>query len=434
MPATTEKPATTPNRSESKAKTNLPPEVLEAARQEGYERAMQEVEAQRENTDDGADAYERGYNQALEDRGIVGNAMDEVAATFRRNPMEPDPHFDPLRVMGKVGNKDYLQASWRLVWLRACDPGATVVTELVTLVTVGDEDRGIPWQRGNVTVFLGHAVFKCTITLTNGAVGTGYGSCNSEDFKEYIEKAETKATGRALEKLGFGTTSALTEPDGGPDNMGGLADTPVQGQRNTRSDHVGSTQSNGTGSTQGRTQTAPAAPSEAKGHTGTQTEKPSGKSILTLPEVPESRSYSKLEMPNLRNLLKLGSPMDQQKDIWSGIINTALNLPEEPAVRAAFKRLTLVALDCANLNQAQAWRFEWLASRAPLVVIVEGVLNLAKQGGFLTESLEAAGGIRKDEIVKERADTDTLRLPVATMQPEPVAAGDDFDPLDPDNY
>lgn len=51
------------------------------------------------------------------------------------------------------------------------------------------------------------AVFKASITLSNeiGGYATGWGSEGYDDFRDYLEKAETKAIGRALAALGFGT-------------------------------------------------------------------------------------------------------------------------------------------------------------------------------------------------------------------------------------
>src|SRR5207302_3227594 len=49
------------------------------------------------------------------------------------------------------------------------------------------------------------AIFRAHVTLPNGAEATGYGSETAGDWKDFIEKAETKALGRALAALGFGT-------------------------------------------------------------------------------------------------------------------------------------------------------------------------------------------------------------------------------------
>jgi hypothetical protein len=49
------------------------------------------------------------------------------------------------------------------------------------------------------------AVFKAAVSIPGGGSATGYGSEGLNDFREYFEKAETKAIGRALAALGFGT-------------------------------------------------------------------------------------------------------------------------------------------------------------------------------------------------------------------------------------
>jgi hypothetical protein len=94
--------------------------------------------------------------------------------------------FDPGRYLTKVGSSDYLEVKWRLVWLREMHPDATVETELVS-----HSDQ--------------MAIFKARVTIPGGGSATGYGSEGYSDFREYIEKAETKAIGRALAALGFGT-------------------------------------------------------------------------------------------------------------------------------------------------------------------------------------------------------------------------------------
>ena len=60
------------------------------------------------------------------------------------------------------------------------------------------------------------AIFKATVTLPTGGKATGYGSETASDFPDFIEKAETKAIGRALNALGygaqFGDVSASDDP------------------------------------------------------------------------------------------------------------------------------------------------------------------------------------------------------------------------------
>ena len=101
------------------------------------------------------------------------------------------PGFDPtlylrqLQVPGRGGGADYLDVKWRLLWLRKEHPDAEIVTELV------QHDPQM-------------AIFKATVTVPTGGKATGYGSETASDFPDFIEKAETKAIGRALNALGYG--------------------------------------------------------------------------------------------------------------------------------------------------------------------------------------------------------------------------------------
>ena len=96
--------------------------------------------------------------------------------------------FDPtpyLRQLRGRGGGDYLDVKWRLLWLRKEHPDAELLTEMV------EHDQQM-------------AIFKATVTLPTGGKATGYGSETANDFPDFIEKAETKAIGRALNALGFG--------------------------------------------------------------------------------------------------------------------------------------------------------------------------------------------------------------------------------------
>lgn len=101
--------------------------------------------------------------------------------------------FDPARYVrrlrGRGGPVDSLDVKWRLVWLRHDHPDALISTELVTFT----DDL---------------AIFKAVVSVPGGGSASGYGSETARDFADYIEKAETKALGRALAALGFGTQFA----------------------------------------------------------------------------------------------------------------------------------------------------------------------------------------------------------------------------------
>lgn len=108
--------------------------------------------------------------------------------------------FNPNEHMMRLKGKDYLQVAWRLVWFRDADNGHPLYGLSTEIVEHGED-----W-----------AVFKATITDEAGRVlSTGHGSESARDFGDYLEKAETKAVGRALAMLGFGTQFAADELDEG---------------------------------------------------------------------------------------------------------------------------------------------------------------------------------------------------------------------------
>jgi hypothetical protein len=100
--------------------------------------------------------------------------------------METTNTFDARRFVTRVGGADYLEVKWRVLWLRTQHPDAVISTELIS-------------HESNV------AVFKAQVSIPGGGSSTGWGSEGYDDFRDYLEKAETKALGRALAALGFGT-------------------------------------------------------------------------------------------------------------------------------------------------------------------------------------------------------------------------------------
>lgn len=94
--------------------------------------------------------------------------------------------FNPREHLMTLKGQEYLEVKWRLVWLRSVHEDAQVHTEMMNL----DQN---------------HAVFRATIIIPGGGSATGHGSESRQDFMDFIEKAETKAIGRALAALGFGT-------------------------------------------------------------------------------------------------------------------------------------------------------------------------------------------------------------------------------------
>ncbi len=118
-------------------------------------------------------------------------------------------HFDPSKYLTKVGGSDYLEVKWRLVWLRQRHPDAVIETTLVE-------------HSGDA------AVFRAMVSVPDGGSASGWGSESMSDFRDYIEKAETKAIGRALAALGFGTQFCPDfDFDGGSGGRIKVVDSPI---------------------------------------------------------------------------------------------------------------------------------------------------------------------------------------------------------------
>ena len=105
--------------------------------------------------------------------------------------------FNPNDHMMNLKGKEYLQVMWRLVWFREARPLWSIEPEIIEM-----DDK--------------HAVFRAVIRDEAGAVKCiGHGSESQRDFGDFIEKAETKAVGRALAMLGYGTQFTASELDEG---------------------------------------------------------------------------------------------------------------------------------------------------------------------------------------------------------------------------
>ena len=115
-----------------------------------------------------------GINEQVEEMKVI------------RGEKSSERSFEPSRYLRKLAGRDYLEVKWRLLWLRTEHPDAIMETDLVKL-----DD--------------GFALFKARVAIPGGGEATGWGSETRQDFFDFIEKAETKALGRALAALGFGT-------------------------------------------------------------------------------------------------------------------------------------------------------------------------------------------------------------------------------------
>jgi uncharacterized protein YbdZ (MbtH family) len=112
-------------------------------------------------------------------------AQEPAPRTTRQNG---NGKFDPTQYLSKFDGREYLEVKWRLLWLRSEYPEARMATEIVQ-----HNEEG------------GFALFRAEVEIPGGGKATGWGSETVRDFHDYIEAAETKALGRALAALGYGT-------------------------------------------------------------------------------------------------------------------------------------------------------------------------------------------------------------------------------------
>jgi len=106
--------------------------------------------------------------------------------------------------------KPYLQIAHRLVWLTEKYNSYTIETSFLRL----DDEHAI--ARSEITLFNddGSVLKKASATKKE----------TKKDFPDFVEKAETGASGRALSKLGIGTQFCTQDMDEGKR----LADAPVK--------------------------------------------------------------------------------------------------------------------------------------------------------------------------------------------------------------
>ena len=113
--------------------------------------------------------------------------------------------FNPSEHLISLKGKDYLQVMYRLIWFREEKPNWCIET-----VALKHDEKG--------------AVFTAKVYDDHGVLKScGHGSETKSDFGDYLEKAETKAVGRALAMLGYGTQFAPELDEGSR-----IVDSPVQ--------------------------------------------------------------------------------------------------------------------------------------------------------------------------------------------------------------
>jgi len=158
----------------------------------------------------------------VETEGGVTEAVSKVVEEAGRPDWTPSGD-DFVSLKGKA----YLPARRRIQWMRGLPvphPEWTIDTEIVEHV-VGKLVKPGPVGVGRVEG--GYAVVRANIFDTDGRlVATGLKSEYSENFTDYLEKAETGAIARALAVAGYGTESAIDLDEG--IEAGRIADAPVE--------------------------------------------------------------------------------------------------------------------------------------------------------------------------------------------------------------
>jgi hypothetical protein len=144
--------------------------------------------------------------------------------------MSFDPNAHIIQLRGKGGTADYLPVAARIAWFRDKHPDGHIA---VAAHTISEQI----------------AIFHARVSIPEGGSAEGWGSETPRDFGDYIEKASTKALGRALLALGFGTMQAGEELDEGAR----IADAPVARPQQARPAPNANT---------GRAQVAPADPDD----------------------------------------------------------------------------------------------------------------------------------------------------------------------------
>jgi len=148
--------------------------------------------------------------------------------------------FNPKDHIVKLRGKDYLEVKWRLVWFHDKHPDGSIFTELINHEVIYEEKEvqvGKEKKIQRSVSPLSNATFKATVSLPYLDVDTGavldrvfidYGSEEAGDFGDYIEKASTKAIGRALGLAGFGTQFSTDHDFVQEDGTQKVVDSPVE--------------------------------------------------------------------------------------------------------------------------------------------------------------------------------------------------------------
>src|SRR5579864_2157276 len=136
-----------------------------------------------------------------------GNGRSEA------RPFNAKEHL--MQIKNRGGYADYLPVQWRLVWFNEqCPEGKITIVEKIIEPDREVEKEVMQWNSDTrrsekiTKSARGWAYFHVRVEDGKGKVGEAVKSESAVDFDDYIEKADTGATGRALAKIGYGTQFA----------------------------------------------------------------------------------------------------------------------------------------------------------------------------------------------------------------------------------
>ncbi len=122
-----------------------------------------------------------------------------------------DLSFNPEEKMIKMksSSPNYLEVKWRLVMLRELYPEAQVITNVMW----HDEEKRNCYVAATISLPPAKVHPETGHVIIPGAIGTGHKMECYSDFRDYVEKAETGAIGRALGAVGVGLQYSEVEFD-----------------------------------------------------------------------------------------------------------------------------------------------------------------------------------------------------------------------------
>src|SRR5258708_24270366 len=109
------------------------------------------------------------------------NLLDHIIIMERKSKNKETGQWTTTKVQ-------YLPVAWRLYWFRIDNPKGKIDSHALTL----DLERGA-------------AIFETYVEREDGGSARMHGSETAGDWKDYIEKAQTKSLGRALAAVGYGS-------------------------------------------------------------------------------------------------------------------------------------------------------------------------------------------------------------------------------------